>query len=125
MTETEKGYEDIYSSEPYFDVEVDQPRALLHTLYVPPSLRGQGKGKELFQKLLESLPSDVEYIRLKSATLGSGCTMPFWASLGFTPAYSGGDPDDEGRILHRAVNGFALPPVEALEDGETRHYIFD
>lgn len=121
----ESGYEDIYSETPYYDAEDNGDNVLLHMLYVPPKLRGQGKGKALFQSFLADLDPNIRYVRLLSAELGSGCTMPFWKSLGFTPAYSDCDPDDEGRILHLAVNGFDLPPVESLANGETRHYIFD
>jgi hypothetical protein len=59
---------------------------------------------------------------LKSAALGSGDTLPFWRSLGFSPAYTGND--DANRILHLAVNGYDLPPVDDVGPDE-RHYIFD
>ncbi|MGP4944069.1 hypothetical protein [Vibrio casei] len=121
----ETGYEDIYADEPYFDIEVQEQRVLLHMLYVPPHKRKLGLGHALFLKLLSELPPTIEYIRLRSAELGSGCTMSFWQSLGFTSAYTNCDPEDEGKILHLAVNGFALPPVEALCDNEERHHIFD
>lgn len=125
METVEAGYEDIFSNTPYFDIETDGDRALLHIMYVPPRMRRNGVGRELFNRLLSELAPDIRYIRLRAATLGSGCTMSFWRSLGFTPAYTNADPADEGRILHRAVNGFDLPAVEALADGDTRHYIFD
>ncbi|MBO1897764.1 GNAT family N-acetyltransferase [Shewanella sp. BF02_Schw] len=125
----EVGYEDIYSVKPYFDIETSSRDsikiALLHLMYVPPELRGQGRAKSLFNELLAELPKEVEYIRLKSAPLGTGCTMKFWQSLGFTPAYTNCYSKDEGKILHLAVNGFSLPAVEALSSGDERHYIFD
>lgn len=121
----EKHYEDIYRDEPYFEVEYDNNRALLFMLYVPPHLRHQGHGKALFSKLIAELPSDVEYIRLISASLGSGCTLDFWRSLGFKPAYSNCDPAEEGRILHLGVNGFETPRAELLSQGDCRHWVFD
>lgn len=121
----EVGFEDIYSCKPYIDSENEGKRVLLHMLYVPPIQRGKGKGKKLFKEFLDNLPKEVEFIRLKSAALGSGCTMAFWQSLGFTSAYIGGDPNCESCILHLAVNRFSLPDVEELEKGEVRHYIFD
>lgn len=121
----ELGFEDIYSATSYLDAEDDGKRYLVHMLYVPPHKRGLGEGKALFQDMLNNLPDHIEYIRLKSAELGSGCTKTFWKSLGFVEAYSNCDPRHEGSILHLAVNGFELPPVESLADGEERHYIFD
>lgn len=121
----ERGYEDIYADSPYFDVEYDDKRALLHMMYVPPAMRTSGEGQRLFHQLLSELPTDIEYIRLMSAKLGSGCTMAFWKALGFSAAYANCDPDNEGRILHLGVNGFPCPDSEVLCDGDERHYIFD
>lgn len=121
----ELGFEDVYADDSYIDVEDDGKRYLLHLLYVPPCKRGNGEGKALFASMIRELPNHVESVRLKSAQLGSGCTMAFWKSLGFTEAYSECDAEDEGKILHLAVNGFNLPKVESLAGGEKRHYIFD
>lgn len=121
----EKGYEDIYSAEPYYDVENENKRALIHLMYVPPFLRGQGKGKEMLRKLVSELPPNIEYLRLKAVPLGSGCSIRFWESLGFSKAYANGNADEEDRILHLGVNGFACPPVQVLSEGEERHYVFD
>lgn len=123
--QVEMGYEDIFSSTPYYDIEPDGKRLLIHMLYVPPSMRNKGIGRSLFTSILEELPPEIQHIRLRAAELGSGCTIKFWSSLGFTPAYSNCDPEEEGRILHRAVNGFELPAVEALSADDHRHYIFD
>jgi GNAT superfamily N-acetyltransferase len=71
----ERGYEDIYSETPYFNIEICGSRTLLHMFYVPPSKRGLGLGRELFNELASSLPSCVEYILLMAAELGSGCTI--------------------------------------------------
>lgn len=120
----ETGYEDIYAEQPYIDVEFDGTRALVHLLYVPPQLRGQGEGKKVFASFLDSLPEHIEHVRLKAATLGSGDSTPFWQSLGFTQAYAGGN-DETARVMHLAVNGFSLPTVEELPPEEERHYIFD
>ncbi|AEH16193.1 GNAT family N-acetyltransferase [Shewanella baltica] len=118
----EAGYADVFSKEPYIDAESDGERYLIHMLYVPPSLRYKGIGQSLFKKFLLNLPSNIKYLRLKSAALGSGDTLPFWRSLGFSSAYTGND--DASRILHLSVNGYALPPVDDVGSDE-RHYIFD
>lgn len=119
----EPGYEDIYSSKPYIDFDIDQKRVLIHLLFVPKSERFKGVGKKIFYDFVNSLPKDAEYIRLKSANLGSGDTMPFWKSLGFSSAYNS-ECSDNLKILHLAINGFELPEVESVND-EERHYIFD
>lgn len=118
----EIGYEDIFSTVPYIDVDNDGGRCLIHMLYVPPSHRGKGVGKSLVRDLLSNLSTDVQVIRLKSVALGSGDTLPFWLSLGFTPAYRG--DDESARILQLAVNVHDLPAVEDVV-GEEKHYIFD
>lgn len=120
----EKGFEDIHSDKPYLDWDVDGKRVLLHMLYIPRTQRRNGVGKYLFQQLISELPEDIEYIRLKSACLGSGDTITFWKSLGFKSAYEC-TCEDNLRILHLAVNGFELPVVEIITDCEERHYIFD
>ncbi len=122
--ETERGYEDIYSSEPYIDSEIDGKRVLLHMIYVPPSERSQGFGKSLFKSFLSELPSNIEYVRLKSGILGTGDTLPFWKALGFSSAYVC-ECEENSRILHLAVNGYELPQPEILLANEERHYIFD
>lgn len=119
----ETGYEDIYSAVPYLDHEHEEERCLIHMLYVPPAQRHQGVGKSLFKDFLKNLPPHIKYLRLKSANLGSGDTLPFWQSLGFTAAYSGNS--DASQILHLAVNGHVLPIVEVVSQTEERHYIFD
>lgn len=120
----EIGYEDIYSEKPYIDYDVEGARLLIHILYVPPALRGQGKGKALVEALLNDLPLCVQFIRLKSAQLGSGCTMAFWQSFGFTPAYLNGDKDVMC-ILEKGVNGHETPPVKTVTPDVECHYIFD
>lgn len=120
----EEGYSDIYSHVPYIDAEDDGERVLIHMLYVPPLLRHKGEGKSLFKRFLSELPSDKKYLRLIAASLGSGDTASFWKSFSFTPAYIC-DCESTSRILHLAVNGFELPPVEMLNNDEERHYIFD
>ena len=122
--EVESGYADIYKSLPYIDWDIDGERVLVHMLYVPPVMRLRGEGKRLFKQLLANLPDEVKYIRLKSASLGSGDTLLFWFSLGFRPAYEC-ECEDTSRILHLAINGCELPEIEILNSGEERHYIFD
>lgn len=122
LDSTEKGYEDIFSTVPYIDVEHDGVRCLIHMLYVPPSHRRKGVGKSLVRDLLANLSADTQVVRLKSATLGAGDTLPFWRSLGFTPVYRGNA--ESTRILQLAVNGHCLPDVEDVGD-EEKHYIFD
>ncbi|GGB53163.1 hypothetical protein GCM10011607_12100 [Shewanella inventionis] len=125
----EVGYEEIYSDTPYFDVEPSTRNgvaiAFIHMMYVPPAKRGQGKGKEMFQKIISELAPKTQYIRLKSASLGSGCTMEFWKQLGFSHAYDASEDSEESKILHCPLNGYNLPEVEFIEEGEERHYIFD
>lgn len=120
----EKGYEDIHSTVPYIDWEWDQNRAIINILYVPLTQRFNGYGKKLVKNWLLSLPNDIEYVRLKSCCLGSGDTLDFWKSLGFSSAYKCVN-EDNLRILHLAVNNFELPSVEVVTDGEERHYFFD
>lgn len=120
----EKGYEDIYSPEPYMDAEEDGNRYLVHMMYVPPNQRAGGLGQKLFKDFLSALPAHIQYIRLKSCSLGSGDSLPFWTSLGFRPAYDC-TCDDNLRILHLPVNGFSAVPIEKVENEEERHYIFD
>jgi len=123
--EYEKGYEDIAAASPYIDWEIDGDRALIHLVYVPPSQRGKGIGKQLFQSVLDAIKHEaVKTIRLMSAPLCGRSTTEYWKSLGFVSAYEGGQPDNI-RVLHKAVNGFELPPIESVPDGEERHYIFD
>jgi hypothetical protein len=118
------GYEDIQSDQPYIDSELDGNRALLHMMYVPPNKRRNGEGKALFKGFLASLPSHIQYVRLKSASLSSGDTMAYWKTQGFTPAYNCTCKRNM-QILHLAVNGFALPAVETVQGEDERHYIFD
>jgi hypothetical protein len=128
----EKGYEDIYSDIPYIDADEDQcingsVKMLLHVLYVPPYLRGQGIGTELFTNWLNALPINIVQIDLKSCSLGSGHTKAFWEKLGFVPAYSGCTDTSEGDatdILVRATNGHDAPAPIELVAGQTAHYIF-
>ena len=125
----EAGFEEIYSDTAYYDTETSVRNGvdilLLHMMYVPPFERGVGRAKEMFNSILAELTPEIQYIRLKSAKLGSGCTMSFWKSLGFTQAYNVSEDTDEGKILHLAVNGYKLPVPESIENGEERHYIFD
>lgn len=57
--EYEKGYEDIAAASPYIDWEIDGDRALIHLVYVPPSQRGKGIGKQLFQSVLDAIKPPV------------------------------------------------------------------
>lgn len=120
----EVGYEDIYCAAPYIDTDLDEERYLIHMLYVPPIMRAKGIGKTLFKEFLATIPTNIRYIRLKACALGSGDTLAFWASFGFTPAYDC-TYSENTRILHFAVNGFPLPPMEKVNNQEERHYIFD
>ena len=116
----EAGYEDIFSNTPYLEEDWgggDGKCCYIDQVYVPPGLRGQGLGKELFRKFLSEIPKHVERIRLKSCALGSGHTRPFWEAVGFRSAYQGdldapwGDLSD---IMVMGVNGHPTPPQEVL-----------
>lgn len=124
LDEVETGYEELFSLIPYINKEIDGERALIHMMYVPPKQRKQGAGKALFERFLQKLPKTVQLVRLTCSNLGSGDTRGFWKSLGFTEAYITAD-EDTSRILHLSVNGYPLPPIEVVSDGEYRHYIFD
>lgn len=119
-----KGFEEIYSDTPYIDTEQDGDRILIHMLYVPQHLRGQGKGRELVNNLLAELPDDVKSVRLKSATLDNGDPMGFWLSFGFKPAYDCTCKENLN-ILNLSVNGHDPIRVEKVLNEEERHYIFD
>ena len=116
----EVGYEDIFSNTPYLTEDWgggDGKCCYIDQVYVPPGLRGQGLGKELFRKFLSGIPEHVERIRLKSCELSSGHTKPFWESLGFQSAYEGdidGPDGDLSDILVMGVNGHTTPPPEVL-----------
>lgn len=129
MSEFDEGYEDIHKPDPYIDYEIVDKVALLVTLYVPPNMRGEGWGKWKVKEFIDSLPKEVTHIRLIACSLATGDTMPFWKSLGFTPAYDVSEmkePENYGNILVLGVNGCEPPKVEKLEDGcDEVHWFFD
>jgi predicted GNAT family acetyltransferase len=127
IDEAEKGYEDIHSDTPYIDFDIEGDKALIHLVYMPPKLRGHGFGKAMFANWLNQLDTHVTHAILKSCSLATGHTKPFWTSLGFKSAYYGCTDTDEGDatdILVMGTNKHETPdPVELLK-GQSAHYIF-
>ena len=123
----EKGYEDIFSDTPYIDFDIEGDKAIIHLMYMPPKLRGNGFGKTMLAQWFSLLDESVTHVVLKSCSLGTGHTKPFWALFGFESAYYGCTDTDEGDatdILVVGMNNHPTPsPVELLE-GQSAHYIF-
>lgn len=124
----EKGYEDIYSDEPYIDIDYSQPCAYIDLIYVPPHKRGLGEGKRLVDEFLGSIPKEIERVRLKSCALATGPTKEFWESFGFKQAYYGdldGPDGDLSGIMVLGVNGHETPPPEKLTEHNNERETFE
>lgn len=125
--ETEKGYEDIYSNTPYIDFDIDGDQATIHIMYIPPKLRGHGFGKTMITRWFALLDKNITHVVLKSCSLGTGHTKPFWEKFGFESAYFGCTDTDEGNakdILVVGTNGHPTPSPVELFEGQSAHYIF-
>lgn len=123
----EKGYEDIHSDTPYIDYDVEGDKAIIHIMYMPPQLRGHGFGKTMFASWLGQIDKSITHVILKSCSLGTGHTKPFWESFGFVSAYCGCTETDEGDatdILVVGTNGHPTPEPVELFKGQSAHYIF-
>ncbi|WP_310622219.1 GNAT family N-acetyltransferase [Flexibacterium corallicola] len=126
--EVEKGFEDIFSTQPYIKAWEDESILYIDMLYVPPSLRGTGIGTQLAKSTMAQASSLIQRVRLRSAALGSGHTMPFWKSLGFQPAYDvtrlSEDIDNVADILVMGLNNHPTPaPIPLTDDSEFRDII--
>jgi GNAT superfamily N-acetyltransferase len=122
------GTEDCH--EPYFELDFVSDEndayfsAYVEMFVVPSSMRGNGVGTDLFEKLESELPPTVKYLSLIAADLGSGNTRDFWSARGFVPAFDyTSAPEDERdgmkTIMVKGVNGTPNPaalPIDQYED---------
>mgnify|MGYP005987730575 CR=1 FL=1 len=121
----EKGYEDIHSDTPYIDFEIEGDQAIIHLMYMPPQLRGHGFGKTMITRWFALLDKNITHVVLKSCSLGTGHTKPFWEKFGFESAYFGCTDEDNAKdILVVGTNGHPTPAPVELFEGQSAHYIF-
>lgn len=68
---------------PFLAAHVDGDTAWLDLLFVPPPLRRHGLGRQLFERWLGALPTDVREIHLLAAALDGESPLGFWRHMGF------------------------------------------
>lgn len=76
-------------------------------LWIPPDMRGQGIGPQVYWDWEKKVPTDVKYLKLMPVDYGSGDPVGFWEKLGFRHVSK--------FWMAKGVNGNEIPEPHALD----------
>jgi hypothetical protein len=84
---------------------------------IPASQRRKGVGRAYYKAWEESLPADIELVKIFAADTGEGNSADFWDAMGFNFQYDGESLDYETKhMMWKGVNGHPTPPTIDVED---------
>src|SRR5271170_4901116 len=101
--------------QPTIDAHREGDTVWLETFEIPEEQRGKGLGQEAYEEWENSLPKDVQLIRLFAAnTGGEESSASFWKKMGFEFVTT----EDDGPVdayMWKGINGHSTPKTAAPE----------
>jgi hypothetical protein len=101
----------LLGNAPFIAAHVQGTTAWVDVLYVPAPLRRRGLGRNMFDRWLSTIPSEVTEMKLLAVALDGSSPLAFWRSLGF-------QREDDPVIVEDFTGVFMTRPAPAAASDE-------